>query len=153
MSYRAWSCRYSASLPAKRGADRSAIGQAPVCRAGIASGRRAERRKLDPATARKLGDGRVYTGWQAVKNGLVDEVGGEDEAIRWLAKVRNVNPDLPVEDWAPERPDAGFSPFGSRAAAEVLAETVEVLAGKTLQTKRLTLDGLTSVWHADRVER
>ncbi|MDR3500339.1 MAG: signal peptide peptidase SppA [Parvibaculum sp.] len=113
----------------------------------------AERRKLDPATARKLGDGRVYTGWQAVKNGLVDEVGGEDEAIRWLAKARNVNPDLPVEDWAPERPDAGFSPFGSRAAAEVLAETVEVLAGKTLQTKRLTLDGLTSVWHADRVER
>ncbi|HEX7776846.1 MAG TPA: signal peptide peptidase SppA [Parvibaculum sp.] len=109
----------------------------------------AERRKLDLATARKLGDGRVYTGWQAAKNGLVDEVGGEDEAVAWLAKTRNINAGLPVEDWAPDRPDAGFSPFGSHAAAQVLAETVEVLAGKTLQTKRLTLDGLTSVWHAE----
>lgn len=110
----------------------------------------AERRKLDPATAKKLGDGRVYTGWQAVKNGLVDEVGGEDEAVQWLAKARNVNPRLPVETWEPARPDDGLSPFGTHAAAGVLAETVEVLAGKTLQTKRLTLDGLVSVWHADQ---
>jgi protease-4 len=110
----------------------------------------AARRKFDPATARKLGDGRVYTGWQAVRNGLVDEVGGEDEAVQWLAKTRNVNPRLPVETWEPTRPDDGLSPFGAHAAAGVLAETVEVLAGKTLQTKRLTLDGLVSVWHADQ---
>jgi protease IV len=32
---------------------------------------------------------------------------------------------------------------------EALATGIEVLAGKTLQTKRLTLDGLTSVWHPD----
>lgn len=108
-----------------------------------------ERRKLDAATARKLGDGRVYTGWQAVGNKLVDEIGGEDEAVAWLAKARGIPARLPVRDWAPIRPEEGYGFFGARAAGEVLAGGIEALAGKTLQTKRLTLDGLTSVWHPD----
>ena len=109
----------------------------------------AERRKLDAATARKLGDGRVYTGWQAVQNKLVDEIGGDDQAVQWLAKARNVPAGLPVEDWAPERPGDGYSAFAGHAMGEVLADGIEALAGKTLQSKRLTLDGLTSVWHPD----
>jgi len=108
-----------------------------------------ERRKLDAATAKKLGDGRVYTGWQAVQNKLVDEIGGDDEAIKWLTAVRKVPAGLPVEDWAPERADAGYGSFTGEAAGQVLAAGIEALAGKTLQTKRLTLDGLTSVWHPD----
>lgn len=108
-----------------------------------------ERRKLDAATAKKLGDGRVYTGWQAVQNKLVDEIGGEDEAVKWLTSVRKIPTGLPVEDWAPEQEDATYGSFTGQAAGQVLAAAIETLAGKTLQTKRLTLDGLTSVWHPD----
>lgn len=109
----------------------------------------AERRKLDAATARKLGDGRVFTGWQAVENRLVDEIGGEEQALKWLTRTRNIPAGLPVEDWAPERPGEGLTPLGARALGQALAAGVEALAGKTLQTKRLTLDGLTSVWHPE----
>jgi protease-4 len=109
----------------------------------------AERRKLDPATARKLGDGRVYTGFQAVKNGLVDEIGGEEQALAWLAKAHGVNSRLPVETWEPKRPEEGFGFFGAKAMGEAFASGIVALAGKTLQTKTLTLDGLTSVWQAE----
>ena len=112
-----------------------------------------ERRKLDPATAKRLGDGRVYTGWQAVGNHLVDEIGGEDQAVAWLTRTRNIPADLPVEDWAPRRPGDGFDGFGARILGQAFATGIEALSGKTLQTKRLTLDGLASVWHPDAVER
>ena len=109
----------------------------------------AERRKLDPATAKKLGDGRVYTGFQAIKNGLVDEIGGEEQAVAWLAKEHKLSPTLPVETWEPKRPVDGFGLFGAKAMGEAFASGIAALAGKTLQTKTLTLDGLTSVWQAE----
>ena len=108
-----------------------------------------ERRKLDPKLARKLGDGRVYTGFQAVENGLVDEIGGEPEAIAWLEETRKLSPDLPVKTWEPKRPGDEFGLLGARAFGEGVAGGLAGLAGKTLQTKTLTLDGLTSVWQAD----
>ncbi len=108
-----------------------------------------ERRKLDPKLARKLGDGRVYTGFQAVENGLVDEIGGEPEAIAWLEKTQRLSPDLPVNTWEPKRPEGEFGLLGARAFGEGVAGGLAGLAGKTLQTKTLTLDGLSSVWQAD----
>lgn len=108
-----------------------------------------ERRHMDLAQARKLGDGRVYTGFQAAQNGLVDEIGGEAQAIAWLAKTSSISPDLPVETRAPDRLDDQFGLLGARALGEGFATGLASLAGKTLQTKTLTLDGLTSVWQAD----
>ncbi len=108
-----------------------------------------ERRKLDPKLARKLGDGRVYTGFQAVENGLVDEIGGEAQAVAWLEKTHNLTPDLPVETWEPKREGNELGLLGARAFGEGVAGGLAGLAGKTLQTKTLTLDGLTSVWQAD----
>jgi protease-4 len=108
-----------------------------------------ERRKLDMATARKLGDGRVYTGFQAVENGLVDALGGEAEAIKWLEEERKITRELPVVDWEPTRPEDQFAFLSARALGEGFASGIGALAGKTLQAKTLTLDGLTSVWQAD----
>ncbi len=48
----------------------------------IVAGRGMPLAKLKP-----LADGRVYTGRQARANGLVDELGTSQDAIRWLAKV------------------------------------------------------------------
>ena len=114
----------------------------------------AERRGLDEATARRLGDGRIYSGWQAVENGLVDQLGGEDVAIAWLSTAHDIDEDLPVTDWDPRYPELGFAGFMGRAMGHALGEAVLVaaddLTGKTQQAKRLTLDGLTSVWQPDR---
>ena len=109
-----------------------------------------ERRGMDEAAARTVGDGRVFTGWQAVENGLVDALGGEDAAIDWLSSEHGIDAELPVNDWLPSYPGSGFSGFLGRAAGEAALVTIDGLSGKTQQTKRLTLDGLTSLWQPDR---
>jgi protease-4 len=58
----------------------------------------AKGRHMDPAKVRSLADGRAYSGRQALANGLVDEIGGEREAIAWLEKKRHVTSGLPVDD-------------------------------------------------------
>ena len=58
-----------------------------------------ERRGLDEALLARVADGRVFTGRQAVELKLVDALGGEAEALDWLAANRGVTRDLPVRDW------------------------------------------------------
>ena len=58
---------------------------------------------MDPDKVRQLGDGRAYTGRQALQLGLVDAIGGEHEAREWLAAAKGVPADLPVEDVSTER--------------------------------------------------
>ncbi|MDF3059087.1 MAG: sppA [Rariglobus sp.] len=50
----------------------------------------AEGRKLDPAEVRKIAGGRVWSGREAVKLGLVDELGGLDAAIAHAAEAADV---------------------------------------------------------------
>ncbi len=57
-----------------------------------------ERRGIGPERARELGDGRVYTGRMALESGLIDEIGGEVEALAWLRAARGVSADLPVRE-------------------------------------------------------
>src|SRR5207253_11315119 len=57
-----------------------------------------ERRKLPRDKVVELADGRIYTGRQALSNKLIDEIGGEQEAIDWLEKKRHIAPDLDVKD-------------------------------------------------------
>lgn len=45
----------------------------------------AKGRKMDVSAVDKLAHGRVWTGAQAVKNGLVDEIGGLNEALNFTA--------------------------------------------------------------------
>lgn len=100
----------------------------------------AERRKLPRASAEALADGRVFTGRQALANGLVDALGGEDEALAWLKQERGVDDKLPVKDVEFERPASPLASFTRFFGAWVAG-------GKMLLSERLTLDGLVSVWH------
>jgi protease-4 len=59
----------------------------------VASGRHMDKDKV-----KALADGRAYTGRQALGLGLVDEIGGESQAIKWLEKKRHVPAGLPVRD-------------------------------------------------------
>lgn len=112
----------------------------------------AERRGLSLKEARKLGDGRVYTGWQAAENGLVDAIGGEDAAQIWLAAEHDIDIDLPIEDWQPDDGALPVGGFGIRLAQALGVGFATGLAEKTLETKRLTLDGLVSLWHPEPLQ-
>ncbi|MGB1548460.1 MAG: signal peptide peptidase SppA [Alphaproteobacteria bacterium] len=98
----------------------------------------ATRRGLPKEEVRRLADGRVYTGRQALAERLVDALGGEEVALSWLREVRKVDPALPVRD-IEVHPERFF-----------WHKTVDSLLGKTVFSERLTLDGLISLWHPER---
>ena len=98
-----------------------------------------------------LTEGRIYSGRQALALRLVDEIGGEAEAVRWLETTRNVTKDLKVVDWKPASQSAWGSVTGraAQAAGAVLAAAVGNLlevAAATPNLGGLGLDGLVSVW-------
>ena len=76
-----------------------------------------DRRHLQDDELNKVADGRVFTGRQGIDLKLVDSIGEESEAIRWLETEKKVAHDLPVRDWRPERNIGSLGFFG--VAAEV----------------------------------
>lgn len=72
-----------------------------------------ERRGLEGAALDRVANGAVFTGRQALETGLVDEIGGEPEAIAWLESREPALEDLPVRDWEVE----DERPFWARAVA------------------------------------
>jgi protease IV len=60
---------------------------------GIFVDKVAEGRKLDPARVREIGGGRVYFGTQALEIGLVDELGGLNDAVAYAAAKTGVQQD------------------------------------------------------------
>ena len=50
----------------------------------------AERRNLPIAKARQIADGRIYTAEQAAQNGLIDQIGYVDDAIRAAKRAAGV---------------------------------------------------------------
>lgn len=71
----------------------------------------ADGRKMDKDTVKQLADGRIYSGRQALKVKLIDELGGYDDAlanVQTLAKAKfNLKKDLYVDD------DRGLNAFAS----------------------------------------
>ena len=107
------------------------------------------RRGIETASVPGLEQGRVYSGREALTHKLVDAIGGEAEAVKWL-ESKGVAPQLRVIDWRPGRENS----FGvMRSLASVAAGLWQGSAdgGAILSTieairSRLSLDGLVSVW-------
>lgn len=97
----------------------------------------AERRNMDLGQAKALADGRVYSGRQALANGLIDAIGSETEAVAWLEKTEKVPVGLAIRDVIIEHPGGALQNF------------VNGMVGKTLFSERLTLDGLISLWQPE----
>lgn len=107
----------------------------------------AERRDMSRAKALTLSDGSVFTGRQALANGLIDEIGGDAEARDWLA-AKGVGADLPLVEWKGKDSDGFFfSQAVARAVADWLGETTPFgpVLGQ-IADRKLFLDGLVSVW-------
>jgi protease-4 len=99
----------------------------------VASGRR-----MDVERVRELADGRAYTGRQALKIGLVDAIGGENDARHWLEQQKGIPAGLPVED-------VSTGDLASRALTSGLGWMFDAL-WKTLFSQGVILDGGRLVW-------
>ena len=107
-----------------------------------------KRRNLEPGAVPGLTDGRVYSGRQALALKLVDEIGDERAAKRWLQKERDVTPGLSVVDWKPKSESGGIWGWlvGSIASSfGIAADNFVSLFGQV--SEGLRLDGLVSLWH------
>jgi protease-4 len=109
------------------------------------------RRYVKPADVPGLLDGRIFSGREALEAKLVDQIGGEEEAIRWLKDVKNVDKDAKVVDWKPEASSGyGFAGLASRALGQLFGPGMAHLTDLILGDRSISplgLDGLVSVWH------
>ncbi len=96
-----------------------------------------ERRSLSKGRVLALADGRVFSGRQAKDNGLIDALGAEPEARKWLAETHKIADSLPIKDVKVERED------------EPWRNLLDSIVGKVLFSERLSLDGVISLWHPD----
>lgn len=93
-----------------------------------------ERRSIPREKVLGLADGRVFTGRQALSNGLIDALGSESEARDWLAETHKILRSLPVKD------------LKIVHEGEPWRDLLGSVVGKALLSERLRLDGLISLW-------
>jgi protease-4 len=101
----------------------------------------AERRALPRPQVLTLADGRIVTGRQAVDLKLIDDVGGEAEAIAWLEADRKIAADLPVLNYYPPADTSLFN------LSKWLGDAGRSALGIGA-TGPIALDGLVSLWQA-----
>jgi protease-4 len=107
-----------------------------------------KRRNIEPASVPGLTDGRVYSGRQALALKLVDEIGDEKAAKKWLQQERNVAPGLSIVDWKPRAESGGILSWLLGSMASSLGVSVDKLVSLFGQVSEgLRLDGLVSLWH------
>lgn len=115
----------------------------------------AERRGLERSDALILADGRIFTGRQALDAKLIDAIGGEEQALDWLA-TKGVDRKLPVRDWKPASRTSGLlsADLALLWIARQLGIAPDFGGGGVIDgvlRDRLKLDGLLSVWQVPGV--
>ena len=108
----------------------------------------AERRGMNEQQLSAVADGRVFSGRQSVPLKLVDELGGERQAVAWLETERKVPKDLPVKDWKPKA-EGGlklWSTLGLGADLLGLDGLATRLRALEAETAGLAEGGLMAVW-------
>ena len=95
-------------------------------------------RHMEPDAVRALADGRAYSGRQALKLGLVDAIGDEQDARAWLETAKGLPKHLPVED-------ISTSGLAGRMLADGLSPIV-VNLWKSLISQSVMLDLPRAVW-------
>ncbi|MGA3301691.1 MAG: signal peptide peptidase SppA [Methylovirgula sp.] len=114
-----------------------------------------KRRNLTDTELAAVDNGRVFTGRQALNLKLIDEIGGEREAVDWLVQKKGVKAGLPIRDW---KAGSSFERLGILGTSARIAEVfgfgglARVLdKAEAYQDTRL-LDGLLSIWQVDPVD-
>ncbi len=100
----------------------------------------ADRRGLTRTATMALSDGRIINGRVALNVGLIDEIGGQREAIDWLQE-QNVEKDLPVWQVYPRAES-----FEERFIRLLGEQASSVIGLNRAMPAKLPLDGLISLW-------
>ena len=101
-----------------------------------------DRRDFSDNQIAAVADGSVFSGRQALDNGLVDALGGEDEVKAHLLG-REIDPELPVVTYKPKREDDGFGGLLGRAMGSGFARATGL---DDALDRAVPLDGLVSIW-------
>ncbi|MCE3255543.1 MAG: endopeptidase [Rickettsiaceae bacterium] len=84
--------------------------------------------RLDKKNLATIIDGRVFTGRQALKNGLIDEIGGKNEALKYLSTIHKVDiAKFPVKNIELEKPDDTL--FGKLLGEEAMIKIITKVTG------------------------
>ncbi len=108
-----------------------------------------QRRGMTDAELAAVDDGRVFTGRQALGLKLIDEIGGEREAIAWMEHAKGVPHGLPIRDWKSESSleRLGILSASAKVADALgLASLARVLDRGATYAQAQLLDGLVSIW-------
>jgi protease-4 len=108
-----------------------------------------ERRKLGDAEVSVVSDGRVHSGRQGLALKLVDEIGGEPEAIAWLEREKGVTKDLKVRDWRRRSESSSYNLWSmteSLARAAGFDAVATIIARAADQPVGLRLDAPLALW-------
>ena len=110
------------------------------------------RRTLSDQELATVSDGRVFTGRQGIALKLVDQLGGEREAIAWMESNRGIAANLPVRDWKASRSleRLGILGFAASVAEWTGAPGLARLLDRAgAQADSRLLDGVVAIWQAD----
>ncbi len=102
-----------------------------------------DRRGLTRAQTLALADGRIMTGRVGVESGLIDAIGGETEALAWLAAEHGVDPESDVVTVWPVA-QGEFNWIG-----DLLGGSLRQMLGLPAEGI-VMLDGLVSLWQVDQ---
>lgn len=108
-----------------------------------------DRRSLADPELAAVSDGRVHSGRQALSLKLIDEIGGEAEAIAWLERERGIGKSLPVRDWRRRSESSSFALWSaaeSMARAAGLEPLATIIARAADQPAGLRLDAPLALW-------
>lgn len=108
-----------------------------------------ERRKLTEDEVKSVADGRVFTGRQALKLKLVDQLGAARDAIAWMEAERKVAKDLPVREWRRTSSSGRWGIFSLASIVEAggLPAVAALLRKAEAGAQSASLDGLLALWH------
>jgi len=104
----------------------------------------AESRKMTPEQVDAMGRGRVFTGKQALEKGLVDGLGGFDEAVVQAKKLAGISPETAVRLVDYPKPEPWWKRVLERNAGEAGARQALIELQKAWETGRLATPGV--VW-------
>lgn len=112
-----------------------------------------DRRQLNDTELAIVSDGRVFTARMGLPLKLVDQLGGEREAIAWLESEKGLTKGLPVTDYKSEQ---GFRALGLFSSAAYMAEIAGLKEFATILRQEQgakdarALDGLLAIWQAGK---
>lgn len=89
-------------------------------------------RKMPKANIRKLADGRIYTGNQALKNHLVDKLGDYSVALDMLKKMTQAPKNARIKDYSKPSLNDLFSMIGAKLQFSSSGNPLEQITGHEL---------------------